>query len=188
MNDKIAILLASQLIAKDFLTKAAGCVQELKFPVKGKKDKKIPAVRSLYTSDGTVVKCLPEEDYKDLIPNSGETGILYFEDLGSKKTAGNVRMETWKGSLRLVCWLNHNKTATTTTEEACDEVKRDVPQHIENQFGIFSGKIKVVEVYPKRPSPFDRYTYDEKETQHLIFPYDYFSLKIEYVANVAAGC
>lgn len=188
MNYIIAKALAKSLIGLSFLTKTAGCVQDVAFPVKNKRHKIIPAAKEVFVSEGAAIKCLPAEDYTDLIPNSSETGILYFEDLGSKLTNSYARSEIWGGSLKLVCWVNHSKIENKTTHDLLNEIRAAIPQDLEAQGLIFAGKLKVTEVYPKRPSPFDKYGYDEKETQHLIYPFDYFSLKIEYTVHGAINC
>ena len=53
---------------------------------------------------------------------------------------------------------------------------------------FYGGPLKIVQIYPKRPSPFEKYDLDETKKQFLIKPYDYFCLKLEYVVYAATNC
>lgn len=189
MNEKIAAILANQYIQLGFISKSAGCVQEYKKHSKEAGTKTFPIARTYYrqTPSGEVV-CPVIEAYEDVAPNTSEIGIIYFEDLGSRVVKSNARMDTWKGNLKLVCWLNLKKIGEKSPGILQDAVMNHLTPDLEADPFIFGGKLKFTETYPKRPSPFDKYSYDEKQTQHLVHPFDYFSLKVSFTIYAAKNC
>ena len=189
MNKLLAKSLAESLVNLDFVTKAAGVVSRLTISSKNGRDKSFPASTEVFTETG----CNKDAKYTDLVPNSEDIGILYFEDKGARMINSNSRRETWKGELKLVCWLQIGEVCGTehTYRDLNDiicTVKDAVGQNIEPQNGIYAGHIRVTEEYPDRPSPFDQYDYNEADTQYLTHPYAHFSLKIEWQIIGKCNC
>lgn len=188
MNDRISNILAQHFSTLDFLSKTSGCVSVLHLKIQDK-IKKIPASMIVYESGEEGVKiCANNEDYFDLIPKSEETGILYFEDKGSKVTTRNKRTCTWQGKMLAVCWLNLQKIGRKQPGELLESFLGHVPIEITKTGQIYGGKIFVDQIAPKRPSPFDKYDYSESETQFLMFPFDYFSVELSYTVIASRGC
>ena len=191
MNGIITDFLAQHFINLPFVSRAAGCVTVLKKSKSGGADKKIPVAQIVYkTTEAGVTVCDFEQDYQDLIPVSTETGILYFEDLvGTKVIDSNKRYNTWEGRLKLVFWANLKKIGQPTTMRDLEEaIMANLPQQIAGSGAFFGASLRMSKIFPKRPSPFDYYDYNESQTQFLAAPYGYFSLEIAYTARASRGC
>lgn len=186
MNDLISKILAADLIELPFISKSSGCVQELHTTVKGKTNK-YPVVTTVFTDSSE--ECDVETGFIYMIPEEKHIGISYFEDLGSKVKDRNSRMTTFICSFRLVIWLNMRKIGPDNPEGA---LQMAVAGHLRNNLPvndrIYAGKLRTIQIDPKRPSPFDRYTYNEAQMQHLNHPYDYFSMRIEYTVFTPSVC
>jgi len=188
MNEIIADFLAQHFINMPYVTRAAGCVQMRKYKGKGGAEKRVPAASKVYQQlQPEEIRCDP--DSLDLVPQSRETGILYFEDKGAKNTNSNKRMDTWEGKLELVYWANFKKIgADTSIGDLQGNILQNLPQNIAASGALISATVKPSRIMPKRPSPFDPYTYDEAATQFITPPYDYLHIEISYKALTLAGC
>jgi len=184
MNYQIADALAAFFINLPYISRTAGCVDTVKEPVKGKKYKRIPVSRKVYLDDADDF-LFEDTPLKRMIPRTSETGILYFEDLGNKLNKSSGRIEHWNGELLLVGWLNTKRTDGVFAVDAREQIRNMIPQDIT---GSIEGKMRVSELPPKRPSPFEKYDYDESETQYLTFPLEYFTMKLKYSVVGPRGC
>ena len=123
------------------------------------------------------------------MPNSDYKTVLYFEDRGVsfERAAGNFKYYT--SNLRLVCWINIEKlteSGVCKSENPCTyaahlvaEIIRhlpEYPQHIAPFSTVYS---EVVEQYVRSSNIFSAYSYNEKHSQYLMAPYDYFALDIK---------
>lgn len=190
MTEVITDFLAQHYINLPFVSRAAGAVTMLRRPKNGGGETRIPVAPFVYTSNGAK-ECDTEQDYEHLIPVSGETGILYFEDAtGARVVDANRRYNTWKGRLKLVFWANLKKIGGGVTMGDLETaVISNLPREITaNDSGFFGASLSMSRIYPKRPSPFVAYTYDEKQNQFLSAPYGYFSLEIGFTARASRGC
>lgn len=203
MNDITATLLAQHLINLPFLTQTTGLVQELSLKVpngtKTAKVKKIPAARVEYrkpvsgggsfngsfnlsfnTGGGVVTNVCPHNGtYYDFIPKTAETGILYFEDGGSKLIKSDTRKAEYTGTLTLVCWLNMKLIGDNyKIGDFINAVAAQIPLHLAQSNFVIGGSVVVDQVLPNRPSPFNKYDYDEAEKQYITYPFDYFAMKL----------
>lgn len=191
MNEIITDFLAQHFISLPFVSRAAGCVTVLRKAKNGGGEIKIPVAQLVYkTNEAGVTVCDVEQDYQDLIPVSSETGILYFEDLvGAKVVGSNKRYNTWEGRLKLVFWANLKKIGQLTTMGDLEAaIIGNLPQEIAANGAFFGAKVNMSKIFPKRPSPFAFYNYNETQTQFLAAPYGYFSLEISYTAMASRGC
>jgi hypothetical protein len=186
MNQAIADIIRSHIKDLDFVDKIAGMTRALTFDIKGPDNTPIQKTFP-------VACCVTADDckqgaYNDLMPNSQYKTVIYFEDNGisSNKTEGNFKYYT--SSVKLVCWINAAKilgdacstgTACTIAAHLITEIIRALPEFPahHNPFSfVFS---EVVSQDITNPSIFSKYTYDEKHTQYLMYPYDYFALDIK---------
>jgi len=184
MNDRIAYLIAGQLINLGFISRTSGCIQVLK---RGKYN--FPASLNVYqqNKEGEIV-CPKTEDYTPMIPDSSETGIIYFEDKGSNNVSRSARRETWVGTLNLVCWLNLTKIGVKEPGLLQEAVMSNLVKEIPNSGYLIGGKLEASKVLPKTPNPFQSYSYEEEKTQFVTFPYDYFSLELKYRVFTLPNC
>lgn len=189
MNDIIADILAKKLAGLGFVSKAAGLVYDLKTKSKGI-DKIFPAATKVYINSEA---CSDESVYKDLIPNSKDTGILYFEDLDSDLVYKTDVYEQWKGSLKLVGWFNvldvcQKINLFHSIHDINCLIKNVIEEGLSDTDAIFESSIGITKHYSKRRNPFLRFSYDETQTQYLIHPFDFFSFKVDYTVFAKCNC
>lgn len=189
IDEHIADIIAQYLIELNFVTKAAGVAFLLKKPIAQNKEIKVPVAFRLYRKEGFTPQCLTAEAPYDLLPNSAETGIVWFEDLGAKTTASNPRYITMKGQLRLVCWFNKKKIGLDVEAKTLMGLIWQAlrPNLVADSY-LAGGHIKVSQIAPKRPDPFSLFDLNEAQKQFLSHPYGYFTFVIEYMAMVKPGC
>lgn len=183
INIIIANALGNKVFELDSFTKVSGCVTETKKGVKGKFTKTIPTVTRANVDEAVTAHPEDNSTLIEMIPSSRHKGILYFEDLGAKQDVTNNRLKMWEGNLRVVGWLNF---------EALDEgLKNTLDQDVKNVISAFDlsdidnvhlGRINYITDEPRTPHPFKKYSYDEKKTQFVTWPFDYFSFRINYTA------
>lgn len=201
MVERLADILAQHFIGLSFISKAAGAVQTLKKPLADGKTARLPIARKVYRKGigsmevgaffqvGADVVCDSSQPYYDIMPNTDETGIMYFEDLGAKATANNARFTTFTGSLRLVCWLNMKKIDPAIEGyQLLEAVLANLPQAVTPDGYFLGAKLKTAQIAPKRPTPFDIYDLNEAQRQFANYPYDYFSATLEFVVIVSNSC
>lgn len=183
MGEIIADILAQRLILLNFVTRAAGVFNPVS--VKGSK---LASANKIYANDGEVEICaLGGEGY--LTPDSKETGIIYFEDLGAKQTDNTKHLSRFTGELKLICWLNMKAIGSDNLIGAIAERLRiECNAQIAETGSIRAGACCVTEVYSKKDTHFNQFDYDQNRTQFLMYPYDSVILRVRYTVHVLNNC
>lgn len=151
----------------------------------------------------TIIKRLPvalnathdecdQSTYQTLVPDFSKKSIIYFEDRGSSFLERRSDIQFFESRLRLVCWLNVNKLGYNTliSPQIIKEILKVIPLNIFNHPPSYQRiSIRVENEETKDSNIFSRYTYDEKVSQYLMFPADYFALnlKVNYAVNLFCG-
>jgi len=185
MNQAIANIIKEKIEVLDFADKIAGLTAVTYFDIKG--------------PDGVVQKAFPiaccvtaddckEGAYNDLMPNSAYKTVIYFEDKGISFNKSESHWKYYTSNLRLVAWLNIEKLTDSgycKSELPCTyaahivaEIIRALPEFPQNisPFDHVYSEITNQEI--RSNSIFSAYTYDEKHSQYLMAPFDYFALDI----------
>lgn len=135
--------------------------------------------------------CLSNGRYKDLTPDSKIGCMVYLEDVSSKFAGRDGRKYNWINQYRLVSWINQKKLGVDScnvTSNIITTIIELLPEFPFNS-GVFQrGEIDVIAQDPKSFNPFSKYSYDEDRTQYLMYPYDYFSLQIEFRYQLDKSC
>jgi len=191
MNEIIADFLAQHYLTLPFVTRAAGCVSVLSKPKKDKTVAKLPVTLRLFeqTEEGAVL-CSRDEDYYPLTPDSSQAAILYFEDVaGAKVVDSNSRYLTWEGRLKLVLWTNFKLIGDELTLGDLEaSLLANTPAAISASGALLGATVKPTRIFPKVPSPFSSYSYEEAQRQYLTAPYGYTAIELTYTARAARGC
>ena len=182
MIDTVATILAARLRTLQFLSLVAGIARAQKIDI---------------GSESKTIKTLPAypkpnnpREYDLLSPDSDQSGIAYFENLGNEQD-GEVsagRAFRYRAKLRLVVWLNTKRLAPIDVGvmmSACVSVLQGRQDD--------SGLVSYIRVQPDREATrsadlFGRYTYDEAETQYLMLPFEYFAFDFDVWYVLATGC
>jgi len=137
-------------------------------------------------------ECQTTGKYKDLIPNSSLGCIVFLEDTGARFTGMRGHKQVWKSGYKLIGWVNNSKLGF----EDCS-VTGQIIATIINQFPIVpfnsgmyqSSSIQVNGQEPKSgQNPFSKYSFDENQSQYLMYPFDYFSLLIDVSFEIDKRC
>lgn len=186
MNNYIAEILKCKIQAVSFADKVAGMVRPVTHYRDGLPTVTYPVGYDVLHSDCTVGK------ESNLMPNSKYKSIMYFEDNGILAGKKEGSFQNMTASIRLVVWLNLQKI----TDEKCPdpgsvcavlELMKALNNKIENASPIFAIQIEVQEIIRDK-SIFSEYSYDEKYSQYLFHPYDFFAIKIKVNFKVNYDC
>jgi len=190
MNQAIANIIKNHISGLDFIDKIAGLVSACTFDivVRDKENNPTTVQKTFPIACCLTEKCTIETAYQDLMPNSDYKTVIYFEDKGVSWVKTEGRYKHYTSNVRLVCWINVAKILGDTCKEGdtCTlsthliaEIIRSLPEFPghHNPFNmVFS---EVIDQEVRSPSIFSAYTYDEKHSQYLMYPYDYFALDIQ---------
>lgn len=185
MNQAIANIIKGHIEDLDFVDKIAGLTQVATFEVRG-------------PDNTTVIKTVPiaccvspadckEGDYDDLMPDSKYKTVIYFEDGGVSFVRSESNWKYYTSNLRLVCWINIAKIfeaecncgiPCTYAAHIIAEIIRHLPEFPEHHDPFEKVYSEIVSQDIRSNSIFSQYSYDEKHSQYLMQPYDYFALNI----------
>jgi hypothetical protein len=186
MNQAIANIIRGHIEDLDFVDKIAGLTQVATFEIKG-------ADNTLVQKTVPIACCVDPESckegpYDDLMPNSAYKTVIYFEDGGVSFVRSESNWKYYTSNLRLVCWINiakifesECKTGIPCTYAAhvVAEIIRHLPEFPAHYTPFDKVYSEVVSQEVRSNSIFSQYTYDEKHSQYLMSPYDYFALNIQ---------
>jgi hypothetical protein len=191
MNEKIANILKGKIEDLVFVDKIAGLVRPIFVNVLNESNTKVQKVYPI-SCDVTLNECI-EGRYQDLIPESKYKSIIYFEDNGTSMQYVDKNWVKFNSRLTLVCWMNIKKLGDclncTTSTSVLLSILAAFPEFPFND--VSYGPIRDVRITSfseavKSNSIFSKYTYDEKITQYLLYPFDFFALnmQVEYRVNL----
>jgi hypothetical protein len=185
VNQAIANILKDHIDGLTFIDKIAGLVSTQYMTItdeNGNKVQKAYPVACCVTADDC-----KEGAYNDLTPNSQYKTVIYFEDGGISFVRAQGNFRHYQSRLRLVCWINVAKLYTDVcyTDIPCNastniiiEIIRAIPDFPVNYTPLMQVRFEVTGQMVRDNSIFGRYTYNEKQTQYLMSPFDYFALDI----------
>lgn len=181
MNQAIAGIVKDYIDDLTFVDKIAGLVSTQYMTIDGVQ-KSYP-VACCVTADDCIAGA-----YDDLAPDSKYKTVIYFEDGGVSHVRDQGNFKYFLSRLRLVCWINVAKLNSDTcyTDSPCSastniiiEILRNIPEFPTEHDPFHQVKFDVVNQVVRSNSIFSQYTYNEKQVQYLMSPYDYFALEIE---------
>ena len=193
MNKELAKVLRDRLKGNlAFVDKYGAMVQTVEF--KQEQDggvgvrKRMPvAVESI--AEGT---CSSLE--MQMIPDSSNVGILYFEDGGTLPNGRKNQRYNYVSNLTLICWINRARVLTNSYSEisamAINEIinKIGAEQNPTNE-SFFTGLfIEVVRIPKQDAGLFSKYTYDETLTQYLRPPFEFFGIEFKCSYSINPSC
>lgn len=180
MNQAIANILKGFIEDRSFVDKIAGLVSTQYMTIEG--------VEKSYP----VACCVPDDckvgSYNDLTPDSAHKTVIYFEDGGVSFVRAQGNFRHYKSRLRLVCWINvaklnedicYTDSPCTASTNILLEIIRAIPNFPANYSPFLQVRFEVISQVVRDNGIFSKYTYNEKQTQYLMSPYDYFALEIE---------
>lgn len=191
MNEKIANIVKGRLEGLSFVDKIAGLARPMIISVNNEKNEPVQKVFPI-ACDVSLNDCISGR-YQDLIPQSKYKSIIYFEDQGTTIQKASKNWALFNSRLNLICWMNLKKlgecNACTTSTAVILSILAALPEFTINNDSYYPIRdIQIVGISEaiKSNAIFNKYSYDEKTTQYLLYPFDFFmlSLSIEYRVNL----
>lgn len=196
MNKYISLVLMTRLLNLPYINKYGGVVQTITKVVTNGTNKptlkRIPisAVHEAPAGCGDLAEAINLH----FIPESKLKGMLYFEDNGSvldnNKRASSLTF--WHSKLRLVVWMNQKLlTEQFDIELASMAMNEMITLLCTNpvNLDVFKNlRVEVASIPPATSSLFSQYDYNEKETQFLMPPYDFFAVDLDVFFGIPKGC
>lgn len=188
----ICEILKNRIVARPYVDKIAGLVQTVQDVQKTKTGtfvKKFPVA-----CDVAGKECADNNSrLSDLVPDSKKKSVIYFEDISGVTYRGQERNEfIFQARPRLVCWLNQKqlgKNQCSITPLVVVDIINSLGTNKRFNDGLYiKANIQVLGEVAKSPAIFNRYTFDEKTTQFLMFPFDYFALDLVVEFRVNKDC
>jgi len=184
----IGEILKSKLIGFTYVDRISGVVQTAV-----KKNAAGNLVRYPIACDVDGKECDDTGRYLDLIPNDRFKSVMYFEDLGgsqfNEKNGNDLRFTS---NIRLVGWLNLKELGKDdchiTAQVVAHIITRLESTQEINPIPFTRLKIAVISQLVRTPQIFGRYTYQEDQTQYLMFPYDYFAIDFRVTYSINKSC
>lgn len=185
MNQAIAQIIIGHISGLDFIDKIGGVVSviyEDVFDGTNKVQKSFPAACCVEPEDCKIGA------YNDLSPDSKYNTVIFFEDKGVTFDKHEGSFKYYTSSLRLVCWINVAKileddcrlgSECTRAAHLITEIVRLLPPFPEDHTPFVMLHSEVISQEPRSNAIFGAYTFNEKQTQYLLYPFDYFALNIQ---------
>lgn len=185
MNNTIADIIKTKIEDLDFVDKIAGLVSTVYMNIPDENGTKVQKAFPI-ACDVTAEDC-KQGAYNDLCPDSKYMTVIYFEDGGVEFRERKNKFICYTSRLKLVCWINVAKYLNECCNEgitcsaSADIIKKilcALPTQPENIDPYVSVYPVVTSQAVRSNSIFSQYTYNEKQTQYLLAPFDYFALNI----------
>lgn len=136
--------------------------------------------------------CISNGRYQDLIPDSKKGCIIYLEDISNNFIRQNGTKKEWSARFRLVGWINQKELGyddCSITSQIISTIIALFPQNKLYNSGIFQMfSINVLGQDPTNYNPFSKFSYEEDKIQYLMYPYDYFSIQLEFNYSIDDSC
>ncbi len=185
MNNDIAEIIKGYIEDKSYVDRIKGVVKTLELHLEGK------IVRYPIACDVDYKECKRSSVYLDLVPDSKKKSVFYFEEEGSRVVERKGRFIKMQSSLRLIGWLNIKKLGYETcsiTSEIISDIIKTLPSTPFNTGKYIGMNIQVTSQMPKNSSIFGKYTYNESQMQHLMYPFDFFALNLTVDYDINPNC
>lgn len=179
MNVLIAKIIKDLLSPLPYFDLAAGLVQVIIKPDSSENksvNKRIP-IEVDVSEEKTSNALYPRDDIK---------GMFFIED-GGAKSEGN---SDWTSDLTLVCWFCPKKIASNPDAVAANALA-DISEAFKtfhNSSPVSRLKVNIVNIPKRDAGIFSKYTFDEKQTQFLMPPFDFFALKLKCAYRLNPNC
>lgn len=191
MNKELGNYMMSILQDLPFADVVGGLVQTLENnDTSGEKTikKKMPV--SLYHNQDNEDECRTSISQREFVPDSSKKSIMYIEDGGAVPVSMEGGGMRFKSNLVVVAWLNKKKLVdnySSLISAPCIYLVLDafMGKNPVNYQGLTRIEFKQGRILPQDNRLFSKYTYDEKETQYLMPPFEYFGIELtaEYVVT-----
>jgi hypothetical protein len=185
MNQTVAGLLKYYIEDLCFVDKIAGLVQTVYLNITDENGVKVQ--KSFPVSCNFTAEDCKNGLYNDLAPDSKYKTVIYFEDGGITFNERKGNFACYTSSLKLVCWINVAKfeadwcgsgVPCTVGAEIIKRILCAFPPQPVNITPFIRFYPVIVSEEIRSNAIFSKYTYNELQTQYLLYPFDFFALNI----------
>jgi hypothetical protein len=187
MNQTVANILKDYLIDCDcdFVDKIGGLVQTVYENIIDKEGNKVQKAYPV-SCNFTAEDC-KNGLYNEFTPDSKYKTVIYFEDGGVTLNNRQGKFVCYTSNLKLVCWINTilykadwcgQGVPCTVGAEIIKKIICCLPQLPVNVTPYVRFSPVIVSEDVRSNSIFSKYTYNELQTQYLLYPFDFFALNI----------
>lgn len=186
----------TRLLNLPYIEKYGGVVQTIQKVIPGAEADK-PTIKRIPISavHQAPANCsLAEAINIHFIPEVKLKGLLYFEDGGVSLDTSkrHSQLNFYRSRLRLVVWLNQKLIKQEFDIElgsiAMNEMINLLCTNPVNYDAFKNVSAKVAVIPPATSSLFSEYDYNEKETQFLMPPFDFFAIDLDIFFGIPKGC
>lgn len=187
MNNLIANIVVGYIRDLPWIDKLAGMTQIAKVSMgEPKTEKRYPISCQMAFEDACVAGC-----YDELMPNSKYKSVVFFEDESFSYLERRGKRLYYVSNIRMVAWLNYKLLEEggcgSSGEYVIDILKSlpEIPVDINDMRGV---TITVTSQARRDSGIFSKYTFDEKSSQYLMAPFDFFGLDVRTEFFIVPEC
>jgi len=195
MNQTVANMIKEIIEDLSFVDKIAGLVSTQYMNITNESGVKVQKSYPV-ACDVTAEDC-KEGAYNDLAPDSKYKTVIYFEDEGLSFKERKGKFSCYTSNLKLVCWINvallygelcPDGVPCTASAAIIRQILCALPEHpvLISPYSNFYPVVTSQDI--RSNSIFSKYTYNETQTQFLMYPFDYFALNIQTNFCVCMDC
>lgn len=202
MNAQIATILKDKLAAIDngelqqkglkFIDRLAGLVQVGEKAQPTQIEGAFAVSKFPISLDSNYEECISSGCYKDLVPNSKQKGILYFESQGAVPIGQSHGSFKYLVKLRLVCWINNRMIQGDNCKSISHLLITRIRTALESgpfNAGSFTRiTAKATNILDNDPKLFANYTYPVESVKFLMHPYEAFGIDYTIEFNISNNC
>ncbi len=190
MNTEIANIVKAKITSLPFVDQICGLVRVATKTDQDDTNKQY--VKSFPVSCETSHTDCTSGKYTDLTPNSKYKSVIYFEDNGITNLNRVDFDLNFESKLTLVCWLNQKKLGKTGCSVSALAIQSILKALQIDKFFNSNPYVKMQisadgEII-KNKDIFSKYSYDEKVSQYLLYPFDYFALPLSIKYSIREAC
>jgi len=142
--------------------------------------------------DSDYEDCINKGCYKDLVPNSRQKGVLYFEDYGTTPVNRERGSFNYKSRLRLVCWINNKliqgNNCKSVNHILITQIRKALEVGYFNASDLSRIRVTSTNIIENDYKLFEKYTYPKEVLKYLMHPYEAFGIDLVVEYSISENC
>jgi len=169
--EEIKDILESELSFADLVCGLSQNVKKTITDENGKAiQKNFPVYYDAKENDGSYIDLTLDDSYKSM---------LYFKEIATLVKEDRQSYIIVNSTVRLICWWNYKAVNKDTTNSLMSAyILSKLPASLPDMDFLNGIQIKVLNMPKNDSAIFSEYSYNEAETQFLLYPYDFFSVEL----------
>ena len=192
MTNKLANILKGKIADLNFVGKLAGLT------IIGEKAQPTDITGAFIVTkfpisvDSNYEECLNNECFTDLVPNSNEKSVIYFEDISTTPVASKSGVNSYVSNLRLVAWINNrliqSGNCMSINHILITEIRKRLESNYFNSDEFTRIRVNAYNVMINDPQIFKKYTYPIESVKFLMHPYEAFAIDFKVSYDISQNC